>query len=512
MSLLGLDVGTTGCKALLFSTDGRMLASAYEEYDRRSPEPGWAELDAPAIWELVQRMTARVVSQSAADPVTSLAVSSMGEAVVPISRDRRILGPTLLNFDARGAEYLEGVRAVLDGESLYQINGNTFGNHFSMTKLMWIRDHQPELYTRTDKFLPWSSFIAFMFGADPIVDYSLAHRTLLFDIERATWSEEMLRISGIDPGKLPRLAPAGVEIGTVSARIAKELGLTPRVTIVNGTHDQCANAVGGGAIEVGRALYGMGSYHCISPIFHGRRESSAMMARGLNTEHHAVPGSYITFVYNHGGTLFKWFRDTFAVMEHRQAKAGQKDIYSLLAAEMPRRLSSVLVLPNFAPTGPPEFLTDTCGAVIGLHLDTSRADILKGILEAIAFYLKEGVDALPAVDISIDEYRVVGGGSKSEAWIQISADILGRPFTRPVISEAGALGSAIMAGVGSGVFQDYPTGVQAMVRLDRTFEPDLAQHARYLARFEQYHQIYARMKEPMQEFHRGDHLGQGSPS
>jgi len=508
MSLLGLDVGTTGCKAVLFSTDGRMLASAYEEYNTRAPEPGWAELDAPAIWQIIQKVIARVVSQSASDPVTSLAVASLGEAVVPVSRDRQILGPSLLNFDVRGGEYLEGLRARLDDTHLYEINGNTLGNHFSMTKLMWIRDHQPELYARTDKFLPWSSFIAFMLGADPVVDYSLANRTLLFDLNRAGWSDELLSLSGIDPARLPRLAPSGVGIGTVSARVARELGLSPRVTIVSGAHDQCANAVGSGAIEAGRALYGMGSYHCIAPVVNERREVSAMRRRGLNTEHHAVPGRYICFIYNHGGTLFKWFRDTFATLEHRQARSEQKEIYTLLAAEMPSRLSSVLVLPNFAPTGPPEFLTDTCGALIGLHLDTARGDILKGILEAITFYLKESVDTLPAVGIPIDSYRVVGGGSRSEAWIQIAADILGRPFTRPVITEAGALGSAIMAGVGSGVFQDYPAGVQAMVALDRTFEPDPARHERYLARFQQYHQLYTLMQEPLKDYHRAGHLGE----
>jgi xylulokinase len=376
-----------------------------------------------------------------------------------------------------------------------------------MTKLMWIKEHQPELYSKTDKFLHWSSFVAFMLGADPVLDYSLANRTLLFDLDRAAWSEELLGLAGIDPGKLPRLAPTGVSVGTVSAKIAKELGLAPKVTIVTGAHDQCANAVGSGAIEAGRAFYGMGSYHCIAPVVTERRETAAMVARGLNTEHHAVPGRYVSFIYNHGGTLFKWFRDTFAALEHRQAKAGQKDIYSLLVAEMPERLSSVLVLPNFAPTGPPEFLTDTCGAVIGLHLDTTRGDILKGILEAIAFYLKESVDSLPAAGIAIQDYRVVGGGSKSDAWIQVSADILGRPFARPAVTEAGALGSAIMAGIGSGIFPNYAAGVEAMVRLDRTFTPDPAQHARYAARFEQYRQLYALMKGPLHGLHRADHLG-----
>ncbi len=505
MSLLGLDVGTSGCKAVIFSTDGGTLASAYQEYDIQVSEAGRAELDAQAIWEIIKRVISRVTTLASVDPVTALTVSSLGEAVVPVSTDRKVLGPSILNFDVRGAEYLEKLHARLDDEYLYKITGNTLGNQFSLTKLIWIKEHQLDLYDRTDYFLPWSAFVAFMLGADPVLDFSLANRTLLFDLEHTAWSQELLDITRLEPGKLPRLAPSGVAIGEVSNQIAKELGLPPGVTIVTGAHDQCANAVGSGAIEAGKAFYGMGSYHCIAPVVTERRAPAAMVACGLNTEHSAVPGRYLSFIYNHGGTLVKWFRDTFTAMDYEQAKSAGKDIYSILMAEMPNSLSSVLVLPNFAPTGPPEFLTDTCGMFVGLHLDTRRGDILRGILEGIAFYLKTTVDLLPTVEIKIDDYRVVGGGSKSDTWVQVSADIFGRPFTRPRVTEAGALGSAIMAGVGSGVFANFPTGVEAMVRLDRIFEPDQANHARYAARFEEYQQLASLMKGNLKEFHKSNH-------
>ena len=131
---------------------------------------------------------------SGSDPVTALAVASLGEAVVPVSRDRRVLGPSLLNFDIRGQEYLDGLAARVEDAHLYQINGNTLGNHYSLTKLMWIRDHQAELYARTDQFLHWSSFVAFMLGADSVLDYTLANRTLLFDLDREAWLEELVEL------------------------------------------------------------------------------------------------------------------------------------------------------------------------------------------------------------------------------------------------------------------------------------------------------------------------------
>ncbi len=506
MSLLGIDVGTTGCKAAAFSTEGRMLASAYEEYDVQRPGPGWAELDAAAVWVKVRETIRKAVSQSAEDPVTALAVSSLGEAVVPVSQSREILGPSILNFDVRGEEFLGQLESSLDREYLYRINGNTPGNHYSLTKLKWVKKHQPDLYWRTHKFLHWSGFVAYMLGADPFLDFSLANRTLLFDVDAETWSEEMLFRAGIDRVKLPKVVPSAAKVGTVSHHVAADLGMPAGVAIVSGAHDQCANAVGCGVVDEGRAVYGMGTYLCITPVFRARRNAALMIERGLNTEHHAVPGRYVCFIYNPGGALLKWYRDTFATTEQREARAAGKDAYAALIAEMPRRPSSVVVLPHFAPTGPPEFITDTCGLMAGLHLETSRGDVLKGTLEGTTFYLKDCVESLPETGIEINDYRAVGGGSKSDAWIQICADILGQPFTRPLITEAGALGAAIIAGVGSGVFPSYEAGVAAMVKVDRTFEPDPQQHQLYRERFEKYRQLYPLAKAYLKDLHRTTHL------
>lgn len=486
MSLLGIDVGTTGCKATLFSEEGRLLASAYEEYNIQVPQAGWAELDAIEVWAKVKRTIGRAVVDAGSDAVRALAVSSLGEATVPVSEDRQILGPSPMMLDARGEEYLGGLASVLDRERLYRINGNTLGNHYTLTKLLWIKEHQADLYERTYKFLLWGSFVPFMLGAEPVVDYSLANRTLLFDLDRETWSEEILGLVGLDGCKLADAAPSGREIGRVSDHIADELGLPPNVSIITGAHDQCANAVGCGVIKEGRAAYGMGTFTCITPVFTDRREPAVMMERGLNTEHHALPGQYVCFIYNQGGALVKWFRDTFASLEHRQAEEAGRDVYTELFAEIPDRPSRVMTLPHFTTTGTPHFITDSCGVIAGLRLETSRGDILKGILEGSTFELKECVELLPPTGIQIVELRVTGGGSKSDAWVQLCADILGRPFVRPRITEASALGAAIIAGVGSKVFSSYEDGVEAMVDLERAFEPDAQKQELYASRFEQF--------------------------
>lgn len=501
MSLLGIDVGTTGCKAAAFSEDGEQLAAAYAEYDVQRPRPGWAELDARLVWSLTKRVIKEVVANSRSDPVIALSVSSLGEAMVPVTKDRQILGPSIVaNFDLRGEEYLPDLSATLGNDRLYAINGNTLGPNYSLPKLMWIKEHDPRLYEEADKFLLWGSFVSVMLGAEPIVDYSLANRTLLFDIGRGTWSEEILKLVRLDGPKLPDTVPSGSVIGRVSAVVAGEVGLSTDVVIVAGAHDQCATAVGCGAIQEGSAAFGMGTFLCITPVFGQRRPTDLMVERGLNTEHHAVPGKFVAFIYNQGGSLVKWFRDTFAAQEHQRAGEEGQDIYAALISETPDAPSSVVVLPHFTTTGPPEYVSDSCGVIVGLRHETSRGDILKGILEGTTFYLKECVESLPPTGIEISDYRVVGGGSKSDVWIQICADILGRPFIRPQTTEAGALGAAIIAGVGSDSFPSYDAGVEAMVEMERVFEPRPKQHALYQQRFDRYRKLWPLMRGYLREF------------
>jgi len=230
-------------------------------------------------------------------------------------------------------------------------------------------------------------------------------------------------------------------------------------------------------------------------VFSQRRDPAIMIERGLNTEHHAVPGRYVSFIYNQGGSLVKWFRDTFATAERRQAQESGRDIYADLIAEIPTGPSNVVVLPHFTTTGPPAFISDSCGVIAGLRLETSRGDVLKGILEGTTFYLKECVEALAPTGIEIADFRAVGGGSKSDAWIQVCADVLGRPFVRPQVTEAGALGAAIIAGVGGGAFPSYESGVEAMVRLEHTFEPNPQQQELYERRFETYTRLWPLLKD-----------------
>ncbi|HUI73273.1 MAG TPA: FGGY family carbohydrate kinase [Spirochaetia bacterium] len=495
MSLLGVDVGTTGCKAAAFNPQGRLLSFAYEEYDIKSASAGRAELDPNEVWGKVVQVIRAAAGAVKGDPVQALSVSSLGEAVVPVGKDRSILGPSILNFDSRGAEYLDELRGKLDPEELYRINGNPLENWYTLPKLLWIRDNEKQLYDRTYKFLHWGSFVPFMLGAEPRIDYSLANRSLLFDMDKARWSDTIARKAGFDTSRLPDPVPSATVVGHVSEEASRLTGLPAGALIVSGAHDQCSNAVGSGVISERTAMCGMGSFLCVVPVFSKRPEPSAMIPRGLNTEHHAAPDRYVSFLYTRGGSLVKWFRDTFARRDRDLAAEKGQDVYELLLAEMPPRPGSVVVIPRFAPMGPPDFASDAAGVIAGMTLETTRGEILRAIIEGTLFHVRDMVDSIVAAGVAIDEFRAVGGGSKSAAWVGMCADILGRPVVRTRVTEAGCLGAAVMAGIGSATFSGFPEGVDAMVSLGDRIGPDSARQREYEARYQRQCALWPMLKD-----------------
>lgn len=489
MSLLGIDVGTTGCKVLALSADGTILAVTSREYNVVRPQPGWAELDSRHVWQSIKEAIHDTVAQIPDHPVQALAVSSMGEAMTPVSSRREILGNCILGFDSRGTETVQAL-AALDPVAFYERSGNLAGGIYGGPKLIWLRDNAPDLFNNTYKFLGWADLVVYLLGGEPVTDYALANRTLFLDIRAEAWSQPTLDYVGMPREKLPDLAQAATPLGTIDPALADELGLPRSTVIVLGSHDQCVTAVGAGAIRAGLASYGLGTYTCITPTYDTIPATDQMIASRLNVEHHALPGLYASFYYNLSGALLKWFRDTFAPMERAAAAAAGQDVYDLLLAEMPAEPTDLLVLPHFAPTGPPYYDDNPYGLIAGLTLETSRGTTVKGLLEGMTYYFRDGIERMARAGIVVNEYRVTGGGARSDAWLQIIADIIGVPLLRPKVTEACALGAAILAGLGGGVYASADEAVDLLVKVDRVFEPDTRRHDLYTERFERYHALY----------------------
>ncbi len=489
MSLLGIDVGTTACKVMAMSADGIIIAEAQCEYPVQRPQPGWAQQDAAAIWEQIQGVIQRVVAQTRHDPVVALCVDSMGESVIPVSADRRILGPAIMGFDARGEEIVRQLQQISPAQ-MYERSGNVASSLFGGPKIAWLRDHQPELFAQTYKFLNWADLVPYLLGADPTTDYALANRWLLLDVRGECWSAATLAEVGLPIEKLPAVAQAGTRIGEVSDAMAAALGLPNGVQIVLGTHDQCANATGAGVWQPGMAMYGIGTFICVAPAYRAIPPTERMLPINLGVEHHALDDLYVSLYYNlTGGALLKWFRDTFAAVEHAQAQAQGRNIYDLLLAEMPPEPTGLYVLPHFGVTGPPYFDDRPFGMIAGLTLATSRGEFVKALLEGVTYYFRHGIELMASAGIPIDILRAVGGGAKSDHWLQIKADILGLPLARPRVAEAGVFGCAILAGLGSGVYHSVEEPMR-MIDIERVFEPDARNAARYAENFARYLELY----------------------
>ena len=487
MSLLGIDLGTTGCKAGVFNLDGVCLAQAYREYDMIHLQPGWSELDSDAVWQKTREVIAEVAGQCKSDPVSVLSVSAFGEAFVPVSADRRILASSILCVDNRGREYADRLIETFGQERFYAINHNLITPHYSLPKMLWLREHCEDIYEQADYFLLWADFIAFMLGGEPVTNNSHASRTLLFDSDKNDWSVELLEWSGIPREKLARIVSGGTVIGTVSDLMAVELALDRNVQIVAGGHDQCCNALGCGGIFAGRAVYGMGSFDCITPIYTKPDDPLNMLRENLNIEHHVLPDLYVSFLFNQSGLLVKWFRDTFAKADTMPYGA---DIYDLLTAEMPSEPTRLLTLPHFEPPVSPDSIPETAGIIIGLKTSTTRGEILKSIMECCTLYFVDNVVSLGRIGCDTSEFIASGGGAKSDAWMQIKADIFGVPFIRPRFNEGGLLGTAMLAGMATDLIGSAEEAVEHFVESDRVFEPDARRHAIYQEKHALYRQLF----------------------
>ncbi len=495
MSLLGLDVGTTNVKGAAYSANGQVLASAEREYPTLRPRSGWVEIDARSVMEAARLVVREIAAKTANDPVEAMAVSAFGETVTPVSADRQILGNSILAIaDTRGGEYIDSLVDKIGLEALYRINPNIPGINYSLPKMLWLREHEPEQYRRTDKFLLFGELLFYLLGMDAETSYSHANRTMLFDLKHECWSDQLLKATGFDAAKLPAVVPSGKVSGRLSAKAAAELGLQAGVLCVVGAHDQCCNALGAGVNRPGRAVCGIGTVECVAPVYDGIPDMGMMRGLGLNIEHHILPGQYMSFIYNQAGSLFKWFRDTFAAAE-RPFNADDVDIFTALTAEMPREPTRMLVLPYFERTGAPGFIGDVSGVIAGLTMPTKRGDILKAIMEGETYYFLDSLATLRSLGIDTSHFVATGGGSKSDAWLQIKADIFGVTYERCAVTEAGTLGAAMIAATAAGIVASYDEAVDLFVKPGQIFEPDARRHAFYQEKYQYYRELYPRLKD-----------------
>ena len=444
---LGLDIGTSGCKAVIFDENGQQISLSYKDYNIISLQAGWAELDSDLVMEKCFEVIKESVSCAETNSFKGIGISSQGEAFTLLDNEGKILYNALVSSDIRAQEYAQNWPGKFGEKKLYQITGHTPHPMFSLFKLLWIKDNMPEVWSQTSKIFCFEDLIQFRLGIrNPAIGWSLAGRTMLFDVVNHCWSKDILHAVGLNESQLARPLQSGILAGYVSNEIADELGLPDNSYVVTGGHDQPCSALGAGAIDPGISVYSLGTVDCVTPAFDKPVFSEVLHKNNLCTYDHTAPGMYATVAFSLTGcNIIKWFRDEFGSAEVEQAITSSCSPYDLLLMKLPHGPTRLLALPYFTPSGTPYFDTSVKGTILGLDLTSKREEILKALLEGVAFEMRLNLEILEKSGCHVNELIAIGGGAKSKILCQLKADVIGKPITILNIKEAGCMGAAMLA-------------------------------------------------------------------
>lgn len=495
MSYLGLDIGTSGCKAVVYTELGEELATAYREYSVIIDKPGWAELDSKKViggcYEVIREVNSMVVN----NPVEALGISSQGEAFTPVSYNGRILRNAMVSSDTRASDITKKWSKEFGIEKLYNITGHTAHPLFSLFKLIWLKNNQPTIWNEATHFYCFEDLMHHFLGIEPVISWPLAGRTMLFDVRKHQWSNEILGFIGLDISKLPKTMPSGKIAGIIDKAISQELGFIKSVSIVTGGHDQTCAALGAGVTEPGICMYATGTVECFCPMLKNQSFTDDLMKNNLCCYDYTIENQYTTVAYSlTGGNILKWFRDEFGQPEILLAEKSGKNPYSQLLTSLPVNPTDLLVLPYFTASGTPYFDTSAKGAIIGLQFSTKKADIMKALLEGVALEMRLNLQLMESSGMIINTFIATGGGSRNNEWTQLKADILNKPIKISDIYESGCFGAAMLACSalnGKNITQLInQRGINTI-----TFIPERTKAEIYASKFEKYKELYQTIKK-----------------
>ena len=504
MAIMGLDLGTSGCKSVVCAPDGKYISGAYREYTAQR-DAGAHELDANVMWDCIREVIRIGAADCKAntdgrDRVEAIIVTSFGEAGVPVDIDGNVLHGIVLYTDNRGEAETNALVASYGRERLMQTLYMKPHMMYTLPKLMWYKNELPEIFEKMHHFYLIEDYAVWRLSGASQISYTLASRTMAFDVVGKKWDTELLSAAGIDPAIFSTPVSAGTVAGTVRKSLCEELNLDPDTRIITGAQDQITAALGAGALKPGTSVDGMGTVECITPVFDRPFTDMSLINRGYVCAPHAFDGLYATYAFCYcGGALVQWFRDTVGLDAKRLAAEQNTSAYKLLDAELAADArcvgpTGILVLPHFAGTATPYMDLETHGAVVGLSLDTPRSQFYKAVMEGITYEMKLNLDMLRAGGVPVDALNATGGGSRSPIWMQIKADITGLPVHTLENPEAGAVGCIMLGAVAGGYYKDLYEASEALVRIKDTYLPSPAMHDKYAVHYERYCRLYDAVK------------------
>ncbi|MCL6614243.1 MAG: xylulokinase, partial [Firmicutes bacterium] len=473
--LLGIDIGTSGTKAILVAPDGRVLGAGLAEYELLIPRPGWAEQNPSDWWEATVAATRRAMARAGAKPEDVLGIGLSGQMHGSVFLDggSRVIRPAILWCDQRTAEQCRAITERIGAERLLALVANPALTGFTAPKILWLRENEPENYARVTKVLLPKDYVRYRLTGAFATEVSDASGTLLFDVANRRWSEEVLAALEIPRGWMPDCFESPVVSGRLSEEAAAALGLLAGTPVVGGGGDNAAGAVGNGIVRPGVISVSIGTSGVV--FAHAERPIRDPEGR-LHTFCHAVPGKWhlMGVTLAAGGSL-RWFRDTLARPEVAEAEGRGCDPYEVItemAASVPPGSEGLIFLPYLAVERTPYPDPYARGVFFGLSLGHTRAHMARAVLEGVAYSLNDCLQLMRAVDVPITEVRATGGGARSRLWRQIQADLFDVEMVTINATEGPAFGAALLAGVGTGVYPSVEEASAATTRRVETTRPD----------------------------------------
>lgn len=495
MKIAGLDIGTTGCKLTVFSKTGTCLDKAYCDYPV-TRHKGIHEIDTVAIMQSVYAVLTEIGGKHG--DIAGIGVTSFGESFVLTDKDGNPLHRAMLYTDPRGGEELKELVAAMgvNGEKeIASITGIRPHEMYSIAKLMWLKKHEPQIFSKASYLFLIADYVIYCLTGVAKIDYSLASRTMAFDIHALKWSERILEAAGIDPGLLSQPVIAGTVAGGLIPEVSLKTGLSPQTQIVVISHDQVAAAVGAGVFDSETAVDGAGTTECITPVYDEIPNLDVMFKGYYAVVPYVIPGKYVCYSFSYtGGALIQWCIETMAKKEKESAKQEGISVYDYLErqSESP---TGLLVLPHFAGAATPYMDFGSKGAILGLTTEHGVGDIYRACMEGVAYEMMLNMEYLKDSGIHFQMIHATGGGAKSGEWMQMKADMFGIPITALETADAGTVGSAILTGIAVGCFSDITTAAAHMVKRRNVYYPRNDMHEKYMEIYNKYRMLYKAVRD-----------------
>ena len=496
--VLGVDLGTSGTKTVLFDKQGRAIASASREYPLDQPRNGWAEQDPECWWQAARETIRQVIGESGVAPaqIRGLGISGQMHGLVLLDENGQVLRKAILWCDGRTQQECDEITRIVGRERLIRITANPALTGFTAGKLLWVRRHEPEIWKQVRHILLPKDYVRFRLTGEYGSEMSDASGTNLLDVPRRCWSGAMLDALDLDATLLPPLMESSDAAGTVTSWAAEETGLQPGTVVAAGAGDNAAAAVGTGVVTAGKAFATIGT----SGVVFAHADQVQIDPKGrVHTFCAAVPGAYTVMSCTlAAGLSLKWFRDQFCQAECQTAAQMGEDPYTLMsqeAAQSPIGANRLVYLPYLMGERSPLLDADARGAFIGLSGIHARRDLLRAVMEGVTYSMRQNLEVLRGMGIAPAEMRACGGGARSPFWRQMMADVFALPVRTVKNTEGPALGAAILGGVAAGMYADIPSACAALIRENASQLPDVQRHVDYEKYYDLYVSLYPALKD-----------------